>query len=1049
MARLSCTLVCVLFVLLASASPTRAATYRGVGDLPLFGSEDQSLSDRTGFKVNVASGNLLVQTVDLSIAGTGVSLDLTRSYNNLDHAFDGDAGHGQMLGVGGRVRIVVQDAGATAMVRGPSGYEVPFRKNADGTWRTPLGFNATLTRAADNTWSMRFHGGGERWNFHSDGYLASIRDQNNNAIVVNYDSTRLVTSITDSQGRSVNFTHTADRDVATITDPLGRRITYGYANADLTSVTDATGKITRYDFGPSGGTGDLLQITDPRGNATKFEYDAGHRVTKVVRVTDSVAGTGPTTTFRYATGDSRCPAGTTSTVVTDPRSNPTVFCIDSELRVNKTVDAAGRSRSSEYDSNSNVIKFTDSLANLTTATFDSDSRIEGGKSPSGYSFAYGYQAATAGKGADYYYPRSFTSPAGDATDFTYDANGNLKTATDRATQKGVTLDYNPNGTVSKVTDARSNVTTLGYDTKGNMTSVTPPSPLGAQTFGYDAVSRLSTSRDGKLQTRTFTYDNLDRPTKLTLPDGTAVSFVYDANGNMTSRTDLSGTTTYVYDALNRQTKKTLPTGRTVAYTYDAAGNMLAFTDSGGTTTYTYNNLNLVDSATEPGGHRTTFAYNESDRRTRTTFPNGVVETRTYDTASRVQTIGAKNAAGTTLTSYSYDYRTAAGADRALRQSVTDKNGDKTSYTYDTLDRLTRAVTTNGTTTRRDHRYTYDPAGNRTREQEMVAGTDVTSVYNGANQLTSRGSVTYTYDANGNQTGSSDGRTYGYNALDQMTKYPGNTYTYAGVNQFERVRAVGIGYDYAYNNTLIGMTALTGADYNGYYLRDPGGEVLGFRDPSRYYYLKDGLGSVVGYVNSSGTLVRSYKYDPYGNEISGAPTPQYDQAWRFAGQWGQSDAGLYKMGTRWYDPKTGRWTQQDPIYAAGDLQQGNRYVYASSDPVNVVDPLGMFSIGIDVEVQLGPVRLSGGVSLDDDGNLGVSGGVGGGQGVGGGVKGTVNPFGKVQNGGEIEGGGCASPTVVGPSACLSASSRGGMSAGIGGGTEAGIAYRETRRVADLW
>jgi hypothetical protein len=65
-----------------------------------------------------------------------------------------------------------------------------------------------------------------------------------------------------------------------------------------------------------------------------------------------------------------------------------------------------------------------------------------------------------------------------------------------------------------------------------------------------------------------------------------------------------------------------------------------------------------------------------------------------------------------------------------------------------------------------------------------------------------------------------------------------------------------------------------------------------------------------------------------------------------------------------------------------------------------------------------------------------------------MKGTVNPTGKVGSGSEIEGGGRASPSVVEPSACYSASSSGGASAGVGVGTEAGVAYRRTRKIADL-
>ena len=57
-----------------------------------------------------------------------------------------------------------------------------------------------------------------------------------------------------------------------------------------------------------------------------------------------------------------------------------------------------------------------------------------------------------------------------------------------------------------------------------------------------------------------------------------------------------------------------------------------------------------------------------------------------------------------------------------------------------------------------------------------------------------------------------------------------------------------------------------------------------------------------------------------------------------GQWDAS--GLQYRRNRYYDPKTGRFTQQDPIGLAGGL---NLYGYAGGDPVNFSDPFGTCSI----------------------------------------------------------------------------------------------------------
>jgi len=63
---------------------------------------------------------------------------------------------------------------------------------------------------------------------------------------------------------------------------------------------------------------------------------------------------------------------------------------------------------------------------------------------------------------------------------------------------------------------------------------------------------------------------------------------------------------------------------------------------------------------------------------------------------------------------------------------------------------------------------------------------------------------------------------------------------------------------------------------------------------------------------------------------------------FAGGLYDHDTKLTRFGYRDYDAQTGKWTAKDPIrFNGGDV---NLYGYVLGDPVNFVDPLGLFLSG---------------------------------------------------------------------------------------------------------
>ncbi len=106
----------------------------------------------------------------------------------------------------------------------------------------------------------------------------------------------------------------------------------------------------------------------------------------------------------------------------------------------------------------------------------------------------------------------------------------------------------------------------------------------------------------------------------------------------------------------------------------------------------------------------------------------------------------------------------------------------------------------------------------------------------------------------------------------------------------------------------------------------------------YRLIKDHLGSPRLVVDvATNTVIQQMSYDVWGKVIQDS-NPGF-QPFGFAGGLYDRDTKLVRFGARDYDAETGRWTAKDPIgFGGGD---SNLYGYVVGDPVNWVDPLGLF------------------------------------------------------------------------------------------------------------
>lgn len=563
-------------------------------------------------------------------------------------------------------------------------------------------------------------------------------------------------------------------------------------------------------------------------------------------------------------------------------------------------------------------------------------------------------------------PKSSTGP-----------NGSLENENDQLSSEHLLeFAHNSAGQLTAATDADGHVTEFQYE-KGNLSKVVPPVGSGqsATTITDDADSRPHIIVDGDGRIETITYNGLNEVIEIVYSGtGTAstVKFERDPDGNIIKREDSTGTTKYTVDPLDRITKEELPGGLSNAYEWDPASNVIAFTDSGGTTKYKINGLNETESMTEPGESESTlFGHNNDHGLTKITYPSGATENFKLDAVTgRPESITAEGVTGTTVPNLSYVYKQGSN-DTALVQSVTESTGNTSAFEYDPLERVISAVSSGTGPNQSRYVFSLDGAGNRTQQTVNPTGSSggATTYYslNAGNELLCRQTVAppcnisselsgYSYDPSGDETaitpeGEASGSTLGYDAADQMSTLTptGSGALSLGYQGSGQGDLVAVGSATTLQNSELGITREVGASGTSYYARTPDGLLIDERTPTGHYNpLYDAQGDIIALVNSTGKVERTFHYGPYGENVKSEGTQTIPDPFLYKGGYhmpggnaglGNVPNGLYHFGERYYDPTTGRWTQQDPEDQLGSVTEADRFQFTGDDPINVSDSSG--------------------------------------------------------------------------------------------------------------
>jgi len=543
------------------------------------------------------------------------------------------------------------------------------------------------------------------------------------------------------------------------------------------------------------------------------------------------------------------------------------------------------------------------------------------------------------------------------------------------------LSHHARGQLRTITRNDTRQIKLAYDVSSNLTLLQRPAdPSGFvdHTFTPNDVDLLATYTAPSNPATQYAWDLDRRLDAVTWPNGTGVDLVYVPAGNahagkLHQLKTLTGQvlSTYGYNSTSgRLTSVDTSGGVSTSLGWDGPALTSAVTTwpdaVSKTASWTLGNYLLVSAEAVTGGNSVTYAYDADQLATSATVaalthtmsaarhPNTgwvsstllkkISQTLAYDSVyGQLSSVNTKfNSADNvhTLTLQTYDGlgRLTTRKEKILAEAETTRT-----YAYDSTGRLSG----DGTTT-----WAYDANGNRTKINGVTVAT-----YDPQDRILTHQSASFTHDTNGQRTTktqSGQTTTYGYDVfgnLQTVSLSGGVVVTYELDGAGRRVGRSKSGA--SYRRYLLGEGNRVVAEYDQagvivsqfvYLTRSHVPDFM-IQGTNVYRFITDQLGSVRLVVNvnastAATSVVQRIDYDAWGN-VTNVPSA-FDQPFGFAGGLWDRDTGLVHFGAREYDPATGRWLQKDPIsFRGGDT---NLYAYAGGDPVNRIDPSGLYPLG---------------------------------------------------------------------------------------------------------
>jgi RHS repeat-associated protein len=452
-----------------------------------------------------------------------------------------------------------------------------------------------------------------------------------------------------------------------------------------------------------------------------------------------------------------------------------------------------------------------------------------------------------------------TNNNGHTNDYQYNqCNGSVLTDTYNALNQHISGTYDCNtGLLTSYTDANSNTSSFTYDGMRRILTASYPDG-GSTTFNYvdsqNTVTRTIAATPDPSLTTTVIFDALGREIHRIMsdsPQSDTIDTTYDLDGRVYSVSNpyrstsdpTYGLTTYIYDALGRKTLETEADG-TSQLDWLYSGPTTTSTDEDGNSwARTYDSLGRLTTVVEPTALTTTYIYDPMGDLTNVNqfgvakVDNPRLRSFVYDSLSRL--ITANNPETGTICYGQWNAGSCSNGYDANGnlQAKTDARNITTSYSYDSLNRVT-SKTYSDSTPPANYYYDYTTLNRIGRlSVATVGGANVYSLY------------AYSYDQMGrpltkvfqfpNATG---------NGLNSSVGSAGDTYDLAGHVKFTD----------------------TGAGVTGSFTRDPAGHVINVNSnlgvPLFVNATYSPLGGLASRLQANG-LTETRSYDNRGRQTS--------------------------------------------------------------------------------------------------------------------------------------------------------------------------------------